>query len=253
MKKLLISAPAFAVVACRYAPGERHPPHTDGHSRISFLLRGGYREEGRSGAIRMRPGDLLLKSHRALHEDVFAAEGAVLLAVEFFDDDPFAAAGDPDCWRWRSDAFALRHAVAIVHAARTGDGRCVYAAAYDIIACTPEAPTDGRAPPRWLRDLHDELEQTGLAEVDVAARARAAGVHPAHASRLFRRCYGSSITEHAQTHCVRRAIGPLAENMAPLSEVAVAAGFYDQSHMNRVFRRMVGRTPGEYRGVLLGC
>jgi AraC family transcriptional regulator len=52
---------------------------------------------------------------------------------------------------------------------------------------------------------------------------------------------------------VRRAIGPLAENMAPLSEVAVAAGFYDQSHMNRVFRRMVGRTPGEYRGVLLGC
>jgi len=35
-----------------------------------------------------------------------------------------------------------------------------------------------------------------------------------------------------------------------LSEIALAAGFYDQSHMTRVFRRVTGRTPGAHRTLL---
>ncbi|MFW6084495.1 MAG: helix-turn-helix domain-containing protein [Gemmatimonadota bacterium] len=31
-----------------------------------------------------------------------------------------------------------------------------------------------------------------------------------------------------------------------LAEVALSAGYYDQPHMNREFRRMAGLTPGEY-------
>jgi hypothetical protein len=47
MKRHLFAAPHLAVAVCRYQPGERHKPHADVHSRISLLLRGGYREEGR--------------------------------------------------------------------------------------------------------------------------------------------------------------------------------------------------------------
>jgi AraC-like DNA-binding protein len=32
----------------------------------------------------------------------------------------------------------------------------------------------------------------------------------------------------------------------PLSEVAVAAGFADQSHMSRLFKRTYGLTPGRW-------
>jgi AraC family transcriptional regulator len=32
-----------------------------------------------------------------------------------------------------------------------------------------------------------------------------------------------------------------------LAEIAAEAGFADQSHFTRVFRRQVGVTPGEYR------
>ncbi|MEZ6023222.1 MAG: hypothetical protein R3C16_07405 [Hyphomonadaceae bacterium] len=108
MKKVLLSAGSLAVAVCRYAPGERHGRHTDAHSRISFLLRGGYHEEGRPGAIRMRPGEVLLKSRRAMHEDVFSDDGATLLAVEFLDDDPFDAVHALELWRKRADRFSLR-------------------------------------------------------------------------------------------------------------------------------------------------
>jgi AraC-like DNA-binding protein len=33
----------------------------------------------------------------------------------------------------------------------------------------------------------------------------------------------------------------------PLSQVAYAAGFADQSHLTRTFRRATGYTPGLYR------
>jgi AraC-like DNA-binding protein len=41
----------------------------------------------------------------------------------------------------------------------------------------------------------------------------------------------------------------MAASQQPLSDVALAAGFYDQSHMTRVFRRMTGRTPGAHRAM----
>jgi AraC family transcriptional regulator len=78
-------------------------------------------------------------------------------------------------------------------------------------------------------------------------------VHVSHLSRLFRRCYGASVTEYAQAHSVRRALASLAQPQLALSDVALAAGFYDQSHLNRVFRRITGRTPGACRAMLAAC
>lgn len=250
MRRTVLAAGPIVVRLCAYAPGERHARHTDTFSRLSFLLRGAYHEEGKPGAIRMRSGDLLLKSYRAPHEDVFGEEGATLIAVEFVGDDPFDANGDPDCWRKRADAYALRHVASIIDAARAGDASAVRAAAHDVILDTSGRPSKDSAAPAWLKRLHAALEESSLAEIDVAATAEAAGVHPAHASRLFRRFYGASITEHAHANSIRRAIEPLASPHVPLSEVALCAGFYDQSHMTRVFRRLVGRTPGAHRVAL---
>lgn len=246
MKKQLFSARGLAVAVCRYAPGERHAPHTDQHSRISFLLRGAYREESLAGAIRMGPGDVLLKAQTAEHEDVFGDDGALLVALEFIDDDPFNA--QPRFWRRRADVFSLRHATAFLEAALAGDGDGVSAAGADLVSAQPDDGRRAAAPP-WLDRLKEHLEQAGVAAVDVAAHARAAGAHVAHVSRLFRRCYGVSITEYAQAHSVRRAIAGLAASDTPLSQVALDAGFYDQSHMGRVFRRVTGRTPGAHRAL----
>src|SRR5690606_8366775 len=150
-----------------------------------------------------------------------------------------------------TDAFALRHAMAFLDAAITGDANGVTAASVDLVANSNESTQRGHAP-AWLRRLHDELEEAPLGSVDVAARAKEAGAHPAHASRLFRRCFANSVTEHAQAHSVRRAMAALAAG-ATLSDAALTAGFYDQSHITRVFKRVTGRTPGAHRALLAAC
>ena len=59
------------------------------------------------------------------------------------------------------------------------------------------------------------------------------------------------ITPHGyQTQLrIRLARRLLAGGQAP-AEVAYAAGFSDQSHLNRVFLRQVGITPGRYRAAV---
>ena len=249
-KKLLIEAPNLRVAVCKYAPGERHKAHTDPHSRVSFLLRGSYHEESRSGAIRMRPGDILLKSERAEHEDRFGDGGAYVAAIEFLDNDPFAAGPAAPYWRQRTDVFALRHMIAVLEAVRAGDSHGASVAGGDLVTGSVYADDQKRGAPPWLKQLKAELEEHSFATVDVAARAQAAGAHPAHASRLFRQCYGASMTEHSHAHGIRRAIGALAQPNVSLSDAAFIAGFYDQSHMNRAFLRMFGRTPGMQRTLL---
>jgi len=246
MSTILVSTPRIAVRVCRYAAGERHGRHTDPFSRISYLVQGAFTEDVRSGTALMSPGEVLLKSSAAKHENQFGPRGAVLVALEFLEDDPIADC-DADFWRKRVDAGAMRLATAFVEAGIAGDGSSAEIAGTDLVAANDDSTE--RNAPVWLRHLSNDLADAGMAEINVAERAREAGVHPAHASRLFRRCYGASITEYAQAHSVRRAVAELLGE-ATLSEIALDAGFYDQAHMNRVFRRVLGRTPASQRSLM---
>jgi AraC-like DNA-binding protein len=248
-KRVLLAASDIRISVSRYSPRERHSRHTDRCSRASLLVAGGYREEGRSGPMAVRPGDILLKSRRAPHENEFGASGAMIASIEFLDGDPFDEPPYRGLHR-RADADALRHLSAVLEAARADDVCSARAAAVDMVAATAADDMHRRAAPPWLDQLGEELEERGLAALDVGLRARSAGAHPAHASRLFRQCYGRSMTDHARVHAVRRAMSDLATRDVSLSDAALAAGFYDQSHMCRAFRRVLGRTPGAQRALL---
>ncbi len=238
------------MVASRYAPGARQPLHRDQLSRVSLVLRGGFREDGPSGSIALGAGGVLLKSQTVRHEDTFGPDGALLLTVEFDGSGERLAQVDTECWRKREDGMALRLGASLRESILAQDAISVDSACADLLAVASEHGTPRAIAPAWLTRLRDEVETSSLARIDVAARAREAGVHPAHVSRLFRRCVGSSITEYAQAHSVRRAIELMSRPSATLSDVALSAGFYDQSHMNRIFRRVTGRVPGTYRRLM---
>ena len=77
--------------------------------------------------------------------------------------------------------------------------------------------------------------------------ARAAGLSPFHAARLFTRATG--LPPHAWRNQVRlqRALAPLRAGVS-VTEVAAVSGFTDQSHFTRHFRRMFGVPPGRWQG-----
>lgn len=108
-------------------------------------------------------------------------------------------------------------------------------------------PASDCTPPRWLirtRELlQDRLDQ-GLSLGEIAA---AVGVHPVHLARTFRRHYGCSPGEYLRALRVEFASQQLAKTEASVAEIALAAGFSDQSHLTKTFRHFNGITPGQYR------
>lgn len=68
-----------------------------------------------------------------------------------------------------------------------------------------------------------------------------------HFARMFRQAMGTSPHEFVLQQRLARARGLLSHTDAPLLGIAASCGFADQSHMNRVFRKRVGQTPGQFR------
>jgi AraC family transcriptional regulator len=103
--------------------------------------------------------------------------------------------------------------------------------------------------PRWLEQTREFLHAHFADSFVVEDVARIAGVHPVHLSRVFRQKFGCTIGEYVRRLRVEFANRQIAATAAPLSEIALAAGFADQSHLNKIFKSAFGLTPAEHRKI----
>ncbi|MEU3952844.1 AraC family transcriptional regulator [Streptomyces achromogenes] len=100
--------------------------------------------------------------------------------------------------------------------------------------------------PVLARRLRELLDARVVAGVSLEEAARSLHAHPAHLVRAFSGAYGIAPHQYLMSLRVGRARRLLLDGVPP-GEVAPAAGFYDQAHLTRHFRKLVGTTPGRYR------
>jgi AraC family transcriptional regulator len=106
---------------------------------------------------------------------------------------------------------------------------------------------DERDPcPAWMRRVEERL-RSDTNQATLGELADDAGVHFTHVARVFRRRHGCTVGEYARRVRITRAARRLARANEPISRIAHESGFADQSHFGRVFRSLMGVTPGAYR------
>jgi AraC-like DNA-binding protein len=99
-----------------------------------------------------------------------------------------------------------------------------------------------------IAKAQDYLDANLSDTVELAELARIAGLSRSHLIRAFRRETGFNPHAYLMDRRFRAATRLLAQGEAP-GDVAAACGFFDQSHLNRVFKARMGVTPGAYRAV----
>ena len=116
------------------------------------------------------------------------------------------------------------------------------------IARSADSPREER--PIWLETVRALIELNFRAEVGVRELARSARVHPAHLSKAFSRAFGSTVREYVRALRVDFARRQMESTDLTLSEIAVSAGFADQSHFTKAFKRVFRKSPSKYRQAL---
>lgn len=101
--------------------------------------------------------------------------------------------------------------------------------------------------PAWLLQARDYLHAHCLERVQLSVLARMVGVHPSRLAHEFRRHLHASPGEYLRGLRLTWAAQQLRGADASIADVATRAGFYDQSHFSRLFRRQFGVTPAAWR------
>jgi AraC family transcriptional regulator len=104
--------------------------------------------------------------------------------------------------------------------------------------------------PLWLEKAKNILEEQFSDRPALGNLATSVGVHPVHLAREFRRFYGCTITGYVMKRRLDFACQEMLNSRGSLCEIALAAGFFDQSHFTRTFKAQMGMSPNQYRATL---
>jgi AraC-like DNA-binding protein len=111
----------------------------------------------------------------------------------------------------------------------------------------PPPQARGGLPPGAMRRVREYVDAHLGESMDLAELAAIAGLSVFHFARQFKQSAGVTPHSYLVRRRIERAQDMLARTDLALSEIAVAAGFSDQSHLARHFRQMLGTTPREFR------
>jgi AraC-like DNA-binding protein len=111
----------------------------------------------------------------------------------------------------------------------------------------PGSPAPLRLPS--LLRVRERITASPEAPLSVAEFESIAGLDRWSIARQFRAAFGTSPSRFRTMRQLDRARRLIRQGM-PLSEAALEAGFADQSHMSRLFKRAYGLTPGQWAAAL---
>ena len=101
--------------------------------------------------------------------------------------------------------------------------------------------------PKWLGFTKDLLQAHFAEPLRLESIAEAVGVHPVHLAREFRKHFGCTVGDYVRHLRLIYASAQLSKSNKTLATISSDAGFADQSHFSRFFKRITQMTPSEYR------
>src|SRR6266536_7833 len=248
---------SFRLAENTYAPGYVTPVHSHERALFCFVLAGSYTETYGSRLRHCQPASLTFHPAQEIHKECFHQNGGRSFVIEL------------DCL-WLDSI--RRHAPVSDEPAQFHGGigallgRRLYREFQELDEVSPlviegllleiigevsrQATAEGsisRHVPRWLRQTRELLRERFCERLTLAAIAAEVGVHPTHLAQTFQQTFHCTVGECIRQLRVDYACRQLDSTNVPLATIALDAGFCDQSHFTRTFKRYVGVAPSEYR------
>lgn len=244
-------AGGFRLSQTRYLPGSALPRHTHASHYFCFVLSGSYKESYDRRTRSCDPSTILYHPAGEIHAQSFETSTVDLFRIEVNPARLQYSSLDSRDFR---GGYSVVLAQRIYHEFREPDSvsqLAIEGLVLELIATLARSSrnrtNDFRKPQRWLSHAHDLIKSRYLEPLTLGDIAAAVGVHPVTLAREFRRRYGCTVGQLVRCERINFARQELVKPDASLAEIAIAAGFCDQSHFAKTFKKLVGMTPFCYR------
>jgi AraC family transcriptional regulator len=235
------------VSATDHAPRAQLAAHYHERAYFCFVARGQFAERAGGGAHACGAGTLIFHPPGDVHADSFGEPTRCLnieLPAELTGALPGFARRDQ---RHAPAITALAHQIA--HELTADDpasGLALNGLVLELAAAWARLAPASRQP-AWVAEAHRIVHAEFASGVECRAIAARLGVHPVQLAREFRRAYRVTMTDLIIQLRVDHAAHLLRTTARPLAAIALEAGFTDQSHLARWFRRRLATTCTAYR------
>lgn len=225
--------------------------HTDAH--FVLLMQGAYVSSAAGApAVAQRPL-LIYNPPGTTHRDCFRGEGGQFFTVSVsmsaqrnFSDA--VTLPDHACVLGREARDMALKMARNAPASMPHDGLIVESLCAELLTATAINFNEAHdRAPTWLRHARELMHDDCGAELSLSDIATAAGVHPVHLTRTFRRHFGCTPGDYQRRCRLTKAASLLVDTTADLVAVADACGYADQAHFSNTFKAAFGVSPRSYR------
>lgn len=238
-----------------YPPGFHTPKHSHKQPLFCFVIQGDYTEKYGSKTRECTPSTLLFHPADELHAEYFHEAGGRSFIIEIAPEwlarvrDYLAVTDHSADFRGGSLELLARklyREFSQIDDASTiiieglmlemlGEATRTYVAKVTTISA------------RWLQRARDLLEARFTENISLTEVAQNVGVHPVHLAQTFHKTYSCTVGEYVRKLRIDYACRELTLSEKPIVDIALTAGFCDQSHFTRTFKRLMGVSPTQYR------
>lgn len=249
----------FRVLESKYRPHTRLPRHSHERARFSVLLQGGFTELFSKKSVDWKPFSFGFNISDEVHTGIAHRTGAHFVIIEVDEEwlqDALGGSAIGDRTTIFRDAaltcLVARLYTEVRHADRVSP-IAIEGIALELMAQATRMRYRENSVPRWLKQAEEIIHESFTQTLSLSVIAEAVGVHPVHLARVFRQHHRSTIGGYVRELRIQFACNQLATSESTFSQIALAAGFYDQAHLSRIFKRQLGMTPAQYRSLAYRC
>ena len=109
------------------------------------------------------------------------------------------------------------------------------------------ARSRNRAEPVEIWKARKFIEEYSGEELSLPRVAKAVNIHPNYLSERFKQVTGMNFVEYVAYTRFEKACRLLHDGGLRISDIAFAAGFQSLSQFNRVFKKLCGKSPTQFR------
>jgi AraC family transcriptional regulator len=239
----------LSLIETRYASGQILPRHSHERPYFCFVIQGRFAERYRNRNLECQPSTLVFHPLGDTHSDHFQTEARcfnIQLDTQL-TNQPTSLEHRAE-FRGGPPAYLATKLYREFHAMDEVSELAIEGLTLEIIAEAARSMkrvTHGTQP--WLVRARELLHAQFAERLTIAQVAAAVGVHPTHLAREFHRRHKRTIGEYVRQLRIEFACHELCNSVRPLSEIALTAGFFDQSHFARTFKLFTGLSPAAYR------